>query len=432
MSLRGAGVRSRLSVCRKGRLGRGPAAMSARELPAVGFNGSSGRSVRRAMGWRAGPAPPAAGGRAEQAAPRVVHVAPTAFGGEGVFGGGERYPLELARAMAGLDGVRCELLTFGPRPAERCEESGLRLRVVRPWTHLRRHPAHPLAPALIGALAGADLVHTHHLRSTPSRMAALVSFLRDRRTVVTDHGLAGSDWFGLLPRLFDRQLAVSHYAAGLSGVPASKSRVVYGGADTRRFAPEPGLARDGVLFVGRLTPHKGVDRLLRALPSMASLTVVGTGGHDPDPPERDYPTMLRSLADPSRVRFVGSVDDIRLGALYRRAAVVAVPSVHLTCYGRAIQISELLGLSTIEAMASGTPVVASRVGGLCELVAHGETGYLVEPGDVDELRDRLHQLLADPKLAGRMGANARDLVLDRFTWQACARRCLAAYRQLLN
>ena len=62
----------------------------------------------------------------------------------------------------------------------------------------------------------------------------------------------------------------------------------------------------------------------------------------------------------------------------------------------------------------------------------GETGYLVEPGDVDALRDRLHRLLRDPRLARRMGDNARDLVLDRFTWQACADRCLAAYRQLLT
>jgi len=362
---------------------------------------------------------------------RVVHVSPTAFGGEGLFGGGERYPLELARAMARLDGVCCELVTFGPRPAEYTDDSGLHLRVLRPWIHLHRHPAHPLAPTLIRTLAGADLVHTHQLHSTPSRMAALASCLRDCKTVVTDHGLGGGTWSGLLPRLFDRLLAVSEYAAGLSAVPATRSQVVYGGADIRRFTPESSRDRHGVLFVGRLTPHKGVDRLLRALPSTASLTIAGTGGHDAHPPERDYPALLQRLADPHRVDFVEPVNDTSLGTLYRRAAVVAVPSVHVTCYGRTIRVSELLGLTAIEAMASGTPVVASRVGGLPEVVVDGETGYLVEPGDVDALRDRLRQLVGNPRLARRMGDNARDRVLDRFTWQACAERCLAAYRQLL-
>ncbi|MFN2504938.1 MAG: glycosyltransferase, partial [Acidimicrobiales bacterium] len=90
----------------------------------------------------------------------------------------------------------------------------------------------------------------------------------------------------------------------------------------------------------------------------------------------------------------------------------------------------LLGLTVLEAMASGTPVVASRVGGLPELVVDGVTGFLVEPGDVDQLQDRLRLLLADRGLARRLGENGRDLVLRQFTWEACAERCLAAYREL--
>jgi glycosyltransferase involved in cell wall biosynthesis len=82
-------------------------------------------------------------------------------------------------------------------------------------------------------------------------------------------------------------------------------------------------------------------------------------------------------------------------------------------------------------MASGTPVVASRLDGLPEVVRDGETGFLVTPGDVDELRDRLAQLLADRVLAARMGRRGRDLLLEQFTWEACAQRCLAAYEELL-
>jgi glycosyltransferase involved in cell wall biosynthesis len=206
--------------------------------------------------------------------------------------------------------------------------------------------------------------------------------------------------------------------------------VIYGGADPVRFSPDRGARRRGILFVGRLTPHKGVDRLLEALPEHAELRVAGSSGHDRNPPERDYPKLLGQLAAGRRVRFLGAVPDPDLPALYREAEVVALPSVHRTCYGREIAVSELLGLAAIEAMASGTPVVASRVGGLPEVVEDGVTGFLVEPGDVLELRSRLGEVLADRRLRERLGRNARERVLEKFTWEACAERCLAAYSEL--
>jgi alpha-maltose-1-phosphate synthase len=362
---------------------------------------------------------------------RILHVAPTAFGDGGLFGGGERYPLELARATARISGIRGELVTFGRRPSQFVESSGLRIRVLPARWHLHRHPAHPVAPALLTALGDADVVHAHHLHSTSTRVTGLIGRIRRTTTVVTDHGLAGGSWFGMLPRLFDGLLAVSRYSASLLDFPASKTTVVHGGADPHRFTPGRGEPRGGVLVVGRLTPHKGFDRVMTAMPRDVVLTVAGTAGHDPDPPERDYPRYLQQLAAGRDVRFTGPIDDGTLAMLYRRAAVVAVPSVEVTCYGREVAVSELLGLTAIEAMASGTPVVASRLGGLAETVVDGETGFLVDPADTGELADRLGQLLADPERARRMGDAARRLVLERYTWDACARRCLDAYRRLL-
>ena len=358
---------------------------------------------------------------------RVVHVAPTPFGADGIFGGGERYPLELARALARR--VDCRLVTFGT-PAMIREPGGLVVRVLRAqaWAG---HRAHPLAAGLPGALAGADIVHTHHLRSAPSRMAAIVAAARAVPAVVTDHGLQGGTWGGLLLRLFQRFLTVSEYSARELGAPHSRTRVIYGGVDCERYRPDAATPRGGVLFVGRLTPHKGVDRLIRALPEAATLAVVGTGGHDPEPPERDYPALLRRLARDRAVRFLGAVPDEELPLLYRRAAVLALPSVHRTCYRRQIAVVELLGLAVLEAMASGTPVVCSRVGGLPELVEDGVNGFLVEPGDVEELHERLTQVLGDPSLAARMGRNARELALERLTWSACAERCLEVYGELV-
>jgi glycosyltransferase involved in cell wall biosynthesis len=361
---------------------------------------------------------------------RVVQVVPTPFGRDGLFGGGERYPVELARALAA--DVDCELVTFGRQARTVVEAGGQRVRVLRAVTHLWQHPAHPVAPALPAAVHGADIVHTHHLHSTPTRIAAVTARLFGQRLAVTDHGLSGGDWGGLLPRLFHRFLTVSRHSAQRLGAPPERTTVVYGGADPHRFHPDGDDRRDGVLFVGRLTPHKGVDRLIRALPAGSRLTCVGAPGHDPRPPANGYVGLLRELADGRAVTFAGPVPDGELPLLYRRARVLVLPSVHLTCYGRQVRAPELLGLAVLEAMASGTPVVCSRLGGLPEVVRDGETGFLVAPGDVDELRDRIATVLGSPRLAARMGRAAREVVLERFTWQACAARCLQAYDELLT
>ena len=305
------------------------------------------------------------------------------------------------------------------------------MRTLRATAWWRGHPAQPFAPGLLRALAGAQVVHTHHMRSLPSRMAAVSGRARGQRLAVTDHGLPGSTWGGLLPRLFDAFLTVSDYSARELEAPPSRTRVIYGGADPLRYAPDPNQSRQGVLFIGRLTPHKGVDRLLQALPIDAQLRVVGSTGHDPLPPERDYPRLLRHLARGRAVDFLGAARDEELAGLYRSAQVVVLPSVERTCYGRLVKVSELLGLVALEAMASGTPVVASRIGGLPEIVRDGETGFLTPPGDVAALHERLAQLLSDEPLARRMGERARGCVLDQFTWQKVAERCLAAYGELI-
>jgi glycosyltransferase involved in cell wall biosynthesis len=365
---------------------------------------------------------------------RVVHVAPTSFGAGGLFGGGERYPLELARAVATLPDVECELVTFGRKPTAMLDrvQPRLRVRTVRPWCHLHGHPAHPLSPAALTALAGADIVHTHQMHSTSSRITAVLATVQRRPVVVTDHGLTGGDWAGLLPRLFDRLLAVSRCSAALLDFPPERTTIVYGGANTDHFCPDTTVSRDGVLFVGRLTPHKGIDRLLHALPDRATLTIAGTPGHDQQPPERDYPRLLRQLAAGRPVRFLSATDDDKLARLYRSAEVVALPTVDVTCYGRHIAIPELLGLAALEAMASGTPVVASRLGGLPEIVIDGETGWLVPPGDTDALQDRLAWTLAHRRQARQMGDNARQLAHERFSWTRCAQRCAAAYHEILR
>jgi glycosyltransferase involved in cell wall biosynthesis len=351
------------------------------------------------------------------------------FGDDGLFGGGERYPLELCRSLAAR--VECRLVTFGSR-ARRFVDDGLEVVVLRPRLLARGHPAHPLGGGLLEAVAGADVVHVHHMRSAPARVAVVAARARGAGSVCTDHGLGGGGWGGLLPRMFDAFACVSQYSADLLNAPPARTRIVYGGVDCRRYAPAVSGERGGVLFVGRITPHKGIDRLIRALPPDVELTIAGTAGHDRGDPERGYPDLLRRLARSlgRKVSFLDRVHDSLLPALYGRAAVVVLPSVHVTCYGRWVEVPELLGLSVLEAMACGAPVVASRVGGLGEVVVHGETGYLVEPGDVGALGDCIAAILGDPTRARRLGAAGRRRAVAMFSWDECAERCLDLYAEL--
>ena len=337
--------------------------------------------------------------------------------------------MELGRALARE--VECKLVTFGRRSSS--ERSGdLEVKVLESAMFLSGHPAHPVPRGLMRELDGGDIIHTHHMRALPSRVAAVAARVRGRHRVVTDHGLGAGRGPKVLARLYERFLTVSRYSAETLRVPEHKTVTIYGGADPDRFHPGRWSDRSGVLFVGRVTPHKGIDRLIRALPVGTSLTVAGSPGHDPRLPERDYPALLTRLAEDRNVRFLRRVEEDQLAELYRGARVLVLPSVNETCYGRHIQIPELLGLALLEAMASGTPVVATRVGGLPEVIRDGDTGFLVEPGDIDALRARLELLLGDERLARELGENARQHVLERFTWEKCAQRCLNAYDDLMG
>ncbi|MGH2813190.1 MAG: glycosyltransferase family 4 protein [Actinomycetota bacterium] len=360
---------------------------------------------------------------------KVTHVVPTMFGADGLFGGGERHPLELARALSRH--VDCRLVVFGSRRRRIIDPSGLEIVVLRRLAQARGHIAHPVATGIAPATRDADIVHVHQMRSAPARVMALITALRRQPIVVTDHGLGGGGWFGLLPRFFSAFLTVSRYSAEILNAPKTKTSVILGGADTVRFRPADGPRR-GLLFVGRVTPHKGIDRLVLALPDDVPLMIVGTAGHDRHPIERDYPRLLRKLSEGKPVEFADRVDDHSLAGIYRSALAFVLPSVHDTCYGTRVEISELLGLAAIEAMASGTPVICSRVGGLPEVVVDGESGFLVEPGDVRGLRAAIERLVRDPACAERMGRAARRRVLSHFTWDACAQRCLPAYASLLG
>ena len=236
---------------------------------------------------------------------------------------------------------------------------------------------------------------------------------------------------------------------------SDRCRTVYNGVDPDRFFPaktDPTATRGRtgrVLFVGLVSPHKGVHVLLEAFQQVldrlpeAQLQIVGwnfvlprefMGPLDDDatvavlaPHLKDasYPARLRELVRRSpalagRVSFTGSVSHLDMPARYRDADVVTVPSVW----------HEPFGMPVAEAMSTGVPVVATRSGGIVEQVEDGKTGLLVERGDAKALANALVRLLSDDDLRARMGKAAGQRAAEHFSWDRIANRVWSEYQSL--
>jgi len=220
-------------------------------------------------------------------------------------------------------------------------------------------------------------------------------------------------------------------------IPTDKVCTVPPGIDLTIFTPgdqptsrnQLGIddCRPMVLFVGRIDPIKGIDTLLRAielLPGLGTDAMAVLVGGDLDAAGHPDGPLARIAADAEtagirdRIHLIGSVPHHELPMLYRAADVVAVPSRY-----------ESFGLTAVEAMACGTPVVASRAGGLRFSVDEGEAGLLVPHSDPAALAAGLHQILSDVDLRRRLSEGA-IAAASRFAWPTVASSILHMYERL--
>jgi glycosyltransferase involved in cell wall biosynthesis len=357
-----------------------------------------------------------------QPRPRVAHVVPALFGEGGIFGGAERYALELAQYMAEQTTTR--LVTFADIPARR-NVGRLDIQVLGPAWRVRGQRTNPFHPAMVRHLAWADVVHCHQRAIVASSFAAAFCRSTGRKVFVSDLGGGGWDVSAYVrtDRWFHGHLHISQYSRSLAGHAGwIRARVIYGGVDTDRFAPDPAVRKEPlVMYVGRIMPHKGVDDLIEALPNGLSLEVIGRPYHD------DYFKRLKRMAAGKSVVFRLDCDDLELVRAYHRAVCVVLPSVYRTIYGDATRVPELLGQTLLEGMACGTPAVCTDVASMPEVVVDGQTGFVVPPNDPASLRTRLEFLRDHPEEVARLGRAGRQRVLETFLWPAVVRRCLDAY-----
>lgn len=307
---------------------------------------------------------------------------------------------------------------------------------LRAWRLLRR-----LRP---------DIVHTRNLGTVDLQWIAALAGVPHR--VHGEHGWGAADLKGVAPRslrirracrpAIHRYVTMSQDLARWLerdvGVPADRIRQLYSGVDVDRFGhegPVPddlpwtgarGSAPTPLVFgtVGRLDPVKGQDRLLEAFASVAGqtdrplrLVIVGDG-----PARACLVERAHALGLDDRVWFAGARSDVP--ALMRAMDVFVLPS-----------LNEGISNTILEAMASGRPVIASRVGGNPELIADGITGTLYAAGDAAldaaGLVAAMSRYMADADLVRAHGAAARERTLREFSLDAMVSRYLAFYDDLL-
>ncbi|MDT7840434.1 glycogen synthase [Streptomyces justiciae] len=368
-----------------------------------------------------------------------------------VYGGAGVHVEFLARELAAL--VDVEVHCWG-------EGRGVGVVRHRPWSVLDTANdalrTFSVDLAMTAGLEGRELVHSHTwyanlaghlgklLYGIPHVMTAhSLEPLRPWKAEQLGGGYALSSWAERTAiESADAVIAVSgamreDILACYPTLDPARVHIVHNGIDTTLYRPDHGteaLTRVGldpdrpfVLFVGRITRQKGVPHLLRAVRDIAPAAQVVLCAGAPDTPEidREFRELYEEL---SRVRegvhwipqMLPRPDVIQL---LTHAAVFVCPSVY-----------EPLGIVNLEAMACGTPVVASRVGGIPEVVDDGKTGLLVPVDDDFEpaLARALDSVLGDPESARRMGEAGRERAVGEFGWDAVARRTVGLYEEILK
>ncbi|MGW2208799.1 glycogen synthase [Streptomyces sp. NPDC001781] len=366
-----------------------------------------------------------------------------------VYGGAGVHVEFLARELAGL--VDLEVHCWG-------EGRGVGVVRHRPWPVLDGSNdalrTFSVDLSMAAALQGSDLVHSHTwyaalaghvaklLHGIPHVTTAhSLEPLRPWKAEQLGGGYALSSWAERTAiESADGVIAVSgamrdDILACYPALDADRVHVVHNGIDTRLYRPDPGtdaLRRHGidperpyVLFVGRITRQKGVPQLLRAVREIDPGTQVVLCAGAPDTPQidREFRDRFQELgAVRAGVFWIPQMlPRTEVVQLLTHAAVFVCPSVY-----------EPLGIVNLEAMACGTPVVASRVGGIPEVVDHGSTGLLVDTdGDFEgDLARALDSVLADPVAARRMGEAGRARAVGEFGWDAVARRTAGLYEEI--
>jgi mannosylfructose-phosphate synthase len=391
-------------------------------------------------------------------------------------GGQVVYVLELAKALARI-GVPVDIYTRWfdrERPQVDRVDGHHDVRVIRipagQWEFLPKEEIYGVLPELARTMVAFirergleyDLFHGHYVDA--GIVTLDVARELDKPAFFTAHSLGA--WkreqmsgdpdemekkFNFVHRIAEEQRIFRSVKAQSVTTPLQeeKLRDLYGfeganvvvippGVDVHHFTP-PGSGErpDGVdlperyvFCLSRIDTNKGHDMLLAAFDEVRRSVsdvrlLIGGGSPEPQERERGVLDMMRGIVEErgmgERVRIIGYIPDDELVHYYRHAALFALPSLF-----------EPFGMTALEAMACGTPVVASKFGGIKNVITPGRNGLLVDPQDPGAFARAMTALLEDDALARRYGDAGRETILTHYSWEAIADRHIEFYRRFMN
>lgn len=370
------------------------------------------------------------------------------------IGGGYRHVYFLIRELS-KKGVKVEVLAA----EDYCFSAEVRKKRVFDAVDVYYFPCfpipfafYPVVPSMPVALMlrDADIIHAHAYPYFTSDVSAIVCKLRNRPFVLTIHGFyqpSRSVMAFLMNNIYDKSLgeltlktatrviAPSRFMARecmKKGVDPRKVSVIPNGIDLEEFRnmPNPqkfkeryGLEQSRVILsIGRLSKTKGFQHLIRATPKIiraipkAKIVIVG--------PDIGYGHELRKLAKEFNIEkhiiFTGALTRYALKEALAAADIFACPSTY-----------EPFGIVILEAMAAGKPIVASRTGGMLDMINDGETGLLVKNRDANQFAQAIIKLLKHEKLAETLSKNSKSDV-ENYSWRMVAEKTKSTYEKILN
>jgi glycosyltransferase involved in cell wall biosynthesis len=365
-----------------------------------------------------------------------------------VGGGVEKVVFEVSRRLVRM-GVDVTVITLNTVTAKSFEIlEGIKVYRCRPISltetagvQLTVSPSLPLKIIEICKLEKPDIIHANNRFFFTTICGAMLKKIMDKPLVTTLHlgpVLLGRRLFDFIINAYEKTVskliiqnsdeivavssAVMKHALSL-GAPSSKVKVIPNGVDLEEFKPRREFEKTEVkkiIFVGRLFPNKGIQYLVKAAPIVLAkhpyveFIIVGRG-----PMEAELRNMVKRLNIEHAFKFLGIVPSVP--EVMNQCDIFVRPS-----------LTEGMPLTILEAMACGLPVIASKIPGSSEVVKDGETGILVEVGNVEKLSNAIIRLLEDENYAEKIRTRAYEFVKKHYSWDRIAEEYLKTYSDVLN
>jgi len=357
------------------------------------------------------------------------------------FGGGEVHAYEISKVLSKKGHY---VTIFHPSPPQKIDN--LRTMSYAKFQY-RRVGGLASSLALVTSLlsGGYDIIHIHGVRFSSLSSAVVVKKLMKTSIVLTFHSFGRPSWYEHPVKHALIRWGIQNTDAVITVSESLKQEIlkslgqmitpifkVYNGVDINRFNPDNsgkgirkklGIENKYVmLYVGRLKKIKGLTYLIRAMPIIVkkakdvTLVIAGRGRLI-----RALQKLVEKLNVERHVMFVGFISPDRdLPYYYAACDVFVLPSTY-----------EVFPLALLEAMSTGKPVIASRIGGIPKIVRNGENGFLTKPRDPAGIAKAVLRLYNDADLASSMGKAGRRLIEEKFSWQKIAKQIERIYEILL-